>query len=183
MTRLALSLVLGALVFAPAVRAADVAEPDSYRTDDYRSPTPATLRGAKVVDTDEAEAIWKSGNAVFVDVMPHPPRPPGLPPGTIWREKPRLNIPGSTWLPDTGYGALAAVTESYLRTNLERVSGGDRGKLLVFYCLRNCWMSWNAAKRARAMGYTNVAWYPDGTDGWDDALLPLKESKPEPRPE
>src|ERR1041385_4748468 len=183
MKRLALSLVLCALAFAQAVRAADVAEPDSYRTDDYRSPTPATLRGAKVVGTDEAEAIWKSGSAVFVDVMPHPQRPPGLPAGTIWREKPRLNIPGSTWLPDTGYGALAAVTETYLRTNLERVSAGDRGKLLVFYCLRNCWMSWNAAKRALAMGYTNVAWYPDGTDGWDDALLPLKESKPEPRPE
>jgi PQQ-dependent catabolism-associated CXXCW motif protein len=183
MKRLALSLVLGAFVFAQAARSADVAEPDGYRTDDYRSPTPATLRGAKVLGTDEAEAIWKSGIAVFVDVMPHPPRPPGLPPGTIWRERPRLNIPGSTWLPDTGYGALAAVTETYLRTNLERISGGDRGKLLVFYCLRNCWMSWNAAKRALAMGYTNVAWYPEGTDGWEDALLPLKASKPEPRPE
>jgi len=179
----ALSLVLGAVVFAQVVRAADVAEPDGYRVDDYRSTTPATLRGAKVVGTDEAEAIWKSGNAVFIDVMPHPPRPPGLPPGTIWREKPRLNIPGSIWLPDTGYGALAPVTETYLRQNLERASGGDRGKLLVFYCLRNCWMSWNAGKRALAMGFTNVAWYPEGTDGWDDALLPLKESKPEPRPE
>ncbi|HWP14120.1 MAG TPA: PQQ-dependent catabolism-associated CXXCW motif protein [Xanthobacteraceae bacterium] len=183
MMRLALNLVLGALVFAQAARAAEVKEPDSYRTDDYRSPTPATLRGAKAVATDEAEAIWKSGNAVFIDVMPHPPRPPGLPPGTIWRERPRLNIPGSIWLPDTGYGALAGVTENYLRSNLERVSGGDRGKLLVFYCLRNCWMSWNAAKRALAIGYTNVAWYPDGTDGWEDALLPLQESKPERRPE
>jgi hypothetical protein len=35
--------------------------------------------------------------------------------GTIWRDKPRLNIPGSVWLPDTGYGALAAATEDYLR--------------------------------------------------------------------
>ena len=183
MMRLALSLVLGALLLAQAAAAADVAEPDSYRTDDYRSPTPPTLRGAKVIGTDEAEAIWKSGNGVFVDVMPHPPRPPGLPPGTIWREKPRLNIPGSVWLPDTGYGALAAVTETYLRTNLDRIAGTDRAKLLVFYCLRNCWMSWNAAKRALAMGYPNVAWYPEGTDGWDDALLPLKESKPETRPE
>lgn len=183
MMRIALSLVLGALVFAQTADAADVAEPDGYRTDDYRSPTPATLRGARVIGTDEAEAIWKSANAVFVDVMPHPPRPPGLPPGTIWREKPRLNIPGSVWLPDTGYGALAAVTETYLRTNLDRAAGAGRARLLVFYCLRNCWMSWNAAKRALAMGYPNVAWYPEGTDGWDDALLPLKESKPEARPE
>ena len=27
-------------------------------------------------------------------------------------------------------------------------------------------MSWNAAKRALSWGYSNVAWYPDGTDGW-----------------
>jgi len=183
MTRVLASLVLGALLFAQAARGADVAEPEGYRLDDYRSPTPATLRGARVIATDEAEAIWKAGGAVFVDVMPHAPRPPNLPAGTIWREKPRQNIPGSTWLPDTGYGALAAVTENYLRSNLARVTGGDHGKLLVFYCLRSCWMSWNAAKRALAVGYTNVIWYPEGTDGWDDALLPLKESKPEPRSE
>ena len=163
--------------------AADVVEPDTYRNDDYRAPTPPTLRGARVVTTDEAEALWKAKSAIFIDVMPHPPRPPNLPAGTIWRETPRHNIPGSTWLPDTGYGALAAVTESYLRTNLVRVTGGDMGKTLVFYCLRSCWMSWNAAKRALAIGYTHVVWYPDGTDGWDDALLPLADSKPEPRPE
>jgi PQQ-dependent catabolism-associated CXXCW motif protein len=177
------ALILALSLLGQAAARAEIAEPDEYRTADYRSPTPATLRGAKVVGTDEAEAIWKSGNAVFVDVMPHPPRPPGLPPGTIWREKPRLNIPGSTWLPDTGYGALAAVTETYLRANLDRIAGAGRAKLLVFYCLRNCWMSWNAAKRALAMGYPHVAWYPEGTDGWEDALLPLAESKPEPRPE
>jgi rhodanese-related sulfurtransferase len=44
-------------------------------------------------------------------------------------------------------------------------------------------MSWNAAKRALALGYTNVVWYPDGTDGWFNALLPLQDSTPEPRPD
>ena len=57
----------------------------------------------------------------------------------------------------------------------------DRAKLLLFYCLRDCWMSWNAAKRAIALGYT-VAWYPDGTDGWQDAGLPLSAAVPAPRP-
>ena len=46
--------------------------------------------------------MWKSRDAIFLDVMPHAPRPANLPPGTIWREKPRRNIPGSVWLPDTG---------------------------------------------------------------------------------
>jgi PQQ-dependent catabolism-associated CXXCW motif protein len=96
------------------------------------------------------------------------------------RDKPRLNIPGSIWLPDTGYGALAPVTEDYLRKNLERATGGDPAKPLVIYCLRNCWMSWNATKRILSMGYANVTWYPDGTDGWTDELLPVAQAQPEP---
>src|SRR5215831_8570778 len=146
-----------------------------------RAPTPTTLKGARVVTTVEAEQIWMSGGAIFLDVLPHAPRPANLPPGTIWREKPRRNIPGSCWLPDTGYGALAPATENYLRTNLGRVTGGDRTKALVVYCLRDCWMSWNAAKRILGMGYANVIWYPDGTDGWAEADLPLRESMPEPQ--
>jgi PQQ-dependent catabolism-associated CXXCW motif protein len=62
------------------------------------------------------------GAATFIDVLPHPPKPQDLPAGTIWREKPRLNIPGSVWLPDTGYGTLAAATEDYLRHGLARLS-------------------------------------------------------------
>jgi PQQ-dependent catabolism-associated CXXCW motif protein len=155
-------------------------EPPGYRTHDYRAPTPATLAGARVVTTVEAEALWQDKAAIFIDVMPRPPRPPNLPPGTVWRDRPRSNIPGSIWLPDTGYGELALSTEEYLRTNVARVTGGDRAKLLVVYCLRDCWMSWNAARRLVAMGYANVAWYPEGTDGWTDALLPVVAAQPEP---
>ncbi len=179
MTRAAPVLALACLLLAGApARAVDVAEPEGYRTSEYRAPTPATLKGARVVTTAEAEQLWRGREAVFVDVMPHAPRPANLPAGTIWRERPRPDIPGSIWLPDTGYGALAAVTESYLRDNLARAAAGNRARLLVFYCLRDCWMSWNAAKRALEMGYTNVAWYPDGTDGWADADLPLQPATP-----
>jgi PQQ-dependent catabolism-associated CXXCW motif protein len=157
-------------------------EPDTYRLDDYRAPTPATLKGARVITTPQAEAIWKSGSAVFVDVMPHAPRPANLPTGTLWREKPRRAIPGSYWFPDTGYGELAGATEAYLRSGLQRITGGNRAKPLVIYCLRDCWMSWNAAKRALAMGYADVTWYPEGTDGWEEWGLPLQEIQPEPRP-
>jgi len=158
-------------------------EPDAYRQENYRAPTPATLAGARVVTTDQAEAIWKNGNAVFVDVLPRPPRPPNLPAGTIWRDKPRLSIPGSHWLPDTGYGALNPAMEQYFRANLERAAGADRDKTLVFYCLKDCWMSWNAAKRALSLGYPHVAWYPDGTDGWTAHGLPVEPVTPAPRPE
>ncbi len=108
-------------------------------------------------------------------------KPPNLPAGTVWRDKPRPNIPGSVWLPDTGYGKLAAATEEYLRAGLARASAGNNATLLVIYCQADCWMSWNAAKRALSYGYPNVAWYPEGTDGWEWANLPLSESQPEPR--
>ncbi|MGA2125205.1 MAG: PQQ-dependent catabolism-associated CXXCW motif protein [Xanthobacteraceae bacterium] len=179
--RLLLLCVL-ALTSSPAPAGDSVPEPEGYRNADYRSPTPSTLKGARVVGTPDAEALWTSGRAVFVDVMPRPPRPSGLPAGTIWREQPRPNIPGSIWLPDTGYGALAPVIEEYFRRGLEQAAGGDRATVLVFYCLENCWMSWNAARRAMTLGYSDVVWYPAGTDGWQGAGLPLEDGKPVPRP-
>jgi PQQ-dependent catabolism-associated CXXCW motif protein len=176
----ALAVYLIALALVPAAgEDAAVPEPDGYRMQDYRAPTPATLKGARVLTTDEAAALWKAGGAAFIDVMPQPPRP-NLPAGTIWRDKPLDAIPGSLWLPDTGYGALAAATEDYFRSGLTTASGGEQTKLLVFYCQKDCWMSWNAAKRALTLGYRNIAWFPDGTDGWQDAGLPLEEAQPAP---
>src|SRR5215471_18105003 len=142
------AVVLASLVLAvPSLAQQQISEPDGYRTENYRAPVPATLSGARVLSTQEAEAIWRAKSGIFIDVLPRPPKPKNLPEGTVWRDKPRSNIPGSMWLPDTGYGALASATQEYLRTNLERVTGGDRTKLLVVYCLKDCWMSWNAAKR------------------------------------
>ncbi len=92
-------------------------------------------------------------------------------------------MPGSIWLPDTGYGALAPVMQQYFEHGLEQASGGNRDRMLVFYCLANCWMSWNAAKRAIALGYRHVAWYPDGTDGWAADHLPLEPRTPLQRPQ
>ena len=98
--------MLALMMLIGAVRAEElVPEPDGYRTEDYRAPVPDTLAGARVLSTAEAEAIWRAKAGVFIDVLPRPPKPPNLPAGTVWRDKPRFNIPGSIWLPDTGYGA------------------------------------------------------------------------------
>jgi PQQ-dependent catabolism-associated CXXCW motif protein len=183
MIRAAVCLALAVTSLAAPARAAEIAEPEGYRLEDYRTPTPLTLRGAKAIGTQEAEQIWRSRSATFVDVLPRPPRPRNLPEGTLWRDKPRSNIPGSIWLPDTGYGELAPSMADYFAKGLEKATNGDRARLLVVYCLADCWMSWNAAKRALALGYINVAWYPEGTDGWFAALLPLEDSTPEPRPD
>jgi PQQ-dependent catabolism-associated CXXCW motif protein len=175
-------LVIAAFTFGSPALAQDwIPEPEGYRTDNYRSPVPETLSGARVLTTAEAEAIWRAKTGVFIDVLPRAPKPKGLPPGTVWRDKPRQNIPGSVWLPDTGYGILAPATEAYLRQGLARASRGNKDALLVLYCLSDCWMSWNAAKRVQTYGYTAVAWYPEGTEGWERANLPLADAEPEPR--
>jgi PQQ-dependent catabolism-associated CXXCW motif protein len=176
---LLLLLCLVELTSVTAFSQYTVPEPPAYRMQDYRGPTPKTLAGASVVTTEEAEDLWKAG-AAFVDVLPRAPRPANLPAGTIWHEKPRMDIPGSIWLPDTGYGALAAPIERYLRDGLGRVTKGDQGRWLVIYCQKDCWMSWNAAKRALTMGYRKVAWFPDGTDGWQARGLRLHEAEPAP---
>lgn len=156
------------------------AEPDGYRMDRFRSPVPATLAGARAVSTDEARQIWHEKAALFIDVLPRPPKPENLPEGTVWRDKPRDNIPGSIWLPNVGYGRLHETTDRYFRNNLEKHTGGDRTRALLIYCLQDCWMSWNAAKRALGYGYTHILWYPDGTDGWEFEDLPLERREPEP---
>ncbi|MDR3535875.1 MAG: PQQ-dependent catabolism-associated CXXCW motif protein [Acetobacteraceae bacterium] len=170
------------MVFSVTTGAEGLQEPAGYRMDDYRAPTPQTLQGATVLSTDAAHAAWERHQAVFVDVLPQPPRPAGLPASTLWHPRPRADVPGSIWLPDTGYGALAPGMAGYFETSLERATAGDRARMLVFYCLMDCWMSWNAAKRALSLGYLHVAWYPDGTDGWVAHAFPTAVNEPVPRP-
>jgi PQQ-dependent catabolism-associated CXXCW motif protein len=179
MRRLGCAVVASFVLLAQAHPQQNAPEPDGYRTENYRAPVPATLSNARVLTTAEAEAIWRARTGIFVDVLPRPPKPPNLPERTVWRDKPRFNIPGSIWLPDTGYGKLAPPTADYLRRGIERAAGSNKTTLLVLYCQENCWMSWNAAKRVLSYGYSNVAWYPDGTEGWERAGLPVEESQPE----
>ena len=152
-----------------------VAEPAGYRMEDFRTPVPATLRGARVLTEDEAADIWNKNGAVFIDVYPQAPKPPNLPAGTFWREPVHRSIEGAQWLPNVGYGALSASMDEYFRATARALSKGKRDAPLVFFCLKDCWMSWNAAKRALEYGYTNVMWFRDGTDGWQELGYPLVE--------
>ena len=178
--RAALTAALGvALALALPAQAAPP-EPDGYRNQDYRSPVPAALRGATVLTTAQAHALWETKSAVFVDVLPQAPKPKNLPNDSIWRDPPREDIPSSVWLPDTGYGELTPAMQDYFLTNLKKAARADLA--LAFYCRRDCWMSWNAAKRALALGFVSVDWYPEGVEGWSDAGFPLEARHAEPRP-
>lgn len=177
------ALLLALALRAHAAHAAPVPEPEGYRLDGYRAPTPATVRGGRVLHTDDLRAAIARGGVVLIDVLPAPRRPPGLAPNALWMPAPRMDIPGSVWLPDVGRGALAPGMEAWFRARLDALTGGDHARPLVFYCLRDCWMSWNATKRAAAYGYVEAAWYPEGSDGWAQAGLPLARATPETPPE
>lgn len=176
----------GRLLAALALLAATVAhaevppEPEGFRGPPYAAMVPATLAGAEVADDARAAELHAGGQAVFVDVMPRDVKPADLPEGTIWRDKPRLSIPGALWLPNTGYEALSPEEEAYLRAGLEHATGGDPARPLVIFCRAECWMSWNVAKRALGYGYTRVIWYPDGPEGWQSlpGNPPLVEIQP-----
>ena len=71
----ALIRALGVMLIASfAAAAADAPpEPDSYRQSEYRAPTPASLKGARVLTTEEAAAMWRAGEGAFIDVLPQAP--------------------------------------------------------------------------------------------------------------
>ncbi len=177
-------LVMGliALPTAPCRTAepAPLFDADGYRVDQFIASVPATAPGATTVNTGEVAALREHGHVTLIDVMPAPPKPAGLGPTDLWLPPPRLNIPGSVWLPNIGYGRLSDALTAYWQRNLERLTGGDHGHRLIVYCRADCWMSWNAAKRLAAAGYTAVYWYPDGVTGWEAAGLPLAVSRPVP---
>lgn len=156
-------------------------EPSDFRVDNYRTPVPKTLAGARVIDTLQAEKLHETKGAIFIDVFPKPPKPVNLPAGTLWIDPKHDTIEGAHWVPNVGYGISPAGVEDYYRGVLKALSEAQPGKPLVFFCLHNCWMSWNAAKRAMAWGYKDVIWYPEGTDGWSEAgndLFSVASEKP-----
>ncbi len=168
-------LSLALLLSGPAMA---VEEPAGYRMGAYRSPVPASLSGATVVDTQTAAGLREQGGVSFIDVLPRPPKPENLPEGTVWRDKPRNSIAGAVWLPNVGFGQLPAEGEHYFRQGLSEVTAGDLDHPLIFFCLADCWMSWNAAKRALGYGYRKVYWFPEGTDGWAEAERPMEVIEP-----
>ncbi|MNF34795.1 Inner membrane protein YgaP [compost metagenome] len=151
---------------------------DGYRQDRYRSPTPATVDGAQTIDTATLQRMLESADQpVLIDVF----RRPWLH-GQFVSDEAHQNIPGSLWLANVGEGTAEAPWLDYFSHYLKQASGGDHARALVLYCKSDCWLSWNASKRAAALGYTRLYWYRDGIDAWQQAGLPVQTATPEPLP-
>lgn len=151
---------------APAPNIAQgVAEPEGYRMENFRAPVPAGLSGARTVDAAELKAMLETGKPVLVDVFPAPRKPLKLAATTIWNEPVRETIANAHWLANMGFGALHADEAEAFRAELTRLSvNGTRP--LVFFCEPECWMSWNAARRALEFGFREVVWFPGGVAAW-----------------
>lgn len=165
-------LVWSAQVFAL------VPEPEGYRLENYDAPVPETLQGATRVNAVLVRKLQLELQAIVIDVIPEHRKPDNLPENQVWIPLPHEGVSNAAWLPDVGYGALSPVTLQYFRSNLNSLVEGDPSRPVVFYCRIDCWMSWNAAKRAVSWGYSQVYWFADGIDDWRFEGYPVEILKP-----
>jgi len=176
LTRAALIAVLCLAV--TAVAAAGVPEPEGFRLDGYRGAVPDSVAGATVVHMAQLQELQRLDAVVLIDVLAAPRRPAGMLPEAPWLPTAHRDLPGSLWWPDIGRGAISPELETHLRTRLADIAASHPGSLIVFYCKADCWLSWNAAKRAAQYG-VSAGWFPEGVDGWEAAGFPTQDATPE----
>ncbi|MCC5958827.1 MAG: PQQ-dependent catabolism-associated CXXCW motif protein [Ectothiorhodospiraceae bacterium] len=157
---------------------------DGYRESRFRAELPLHHPDAVTLDTEALDQFVADHAPVLIDVMPkivldRPQLDSGLPPGA-----PRVGLPGAVWLPNIGLPELDHELDTYFRGNLHRLTGGDADRPVVFYCISDCWMAWNAARRASRYGHRAVYWFRDGSDQWSatgrevELLTPVGEGRP-----
>ena len=76
----------------PAAAASAVPEPDGYRMDKYRTPVPATLKGATVLSTAALQHLIAERQPVLVDVLPKTRKPKDRDQAQLWIEPKRDDI-------------------------------------------------------------------------------------------
>ncbi len=133
----------------------------SLRTAMFNDITPQKVDGVATVGTQELARMMVSPTPpVLVDVV-----------GSF------QSIPGSQALLHGGHAQDNAAQDAAFEKRfaaLLALLAPDQAKPVAFYCGgRSCWLSVNAALRAKKLGYTQVLWYRGGIDSWKAAELPL----------
>lgn len=147
---------------------------DGYRATRYRSPTPASHEHAVTIGPQELQQLLQDRpDAALIDVYNNPWLH-----GHFTLQEEHNNLPGSLWLANCGLGTLEEAWRPYCEGWLKQISGGDKNFPLVIYCRSDCWLGWNAARRAASWGYGQLYWLRDGIEGWADAGFELVRSEP-----
>jgi len=135
---------------------------NTIRTSNHDAPTPTQIAGASAITTPQLRDLLVSQRAaVLIDVL---------------GGNQTMSLPGAVWLKGAGLGtSLDDAVQPRLAARLKDLTGGDSTRPVVFFCLsRTCWLSYNAALRAIALGYSNVRWYRGGRRAWEAAGLAME---------
>lgn len=154
--------------------------PPGLKMAHYRSPTPACVPNGITLNTAELQSLMQTQQPILIDVFAILRRiDAGF--GSTWLvNSPHTSLPNAVWLPNVGYGQLDPDIETWFQQQLTQLTQANKTKPLVFFCVADCWMSWNAVQRARAYGYNQVYWYKDGIDGWQERGLVTVTLEPTP---
>ena len=143
----------------------NIAPTTRLRTADYHGPTPRTIPGGRIVRTTELRSMLDGGSPPYlIDVL---------------GGQGHRTIRGAFWLRGAGAGDLSADESRRFVNAVAKFAAGDKSRPLVFFCAdRECWLSYNAALRAIAEGYTNIMWYRGGLAAWLHAGFPMSKAEP-----
>ena len=124
----------------------------------YHAQTPTKIPGARVIRTLELKALLASNkDVVVVDVLD---------------PKSSRSIPGASWMSGAGRSPFYRAEKMRFAAALEKLTGGDKKRPIVFLCLNSeCWLSYNASLYAVEAGYEDVIWYRGGVQAWVGASL------------
>jgi PQQ-dependent catabolism-associated CXXCW motif protein len=146
--------------------------------DDYHAPVPKALSGARTVGVRDLKKLAADPGTILIDVSPAPRKPENRPADAVWKEPKRDTIKGALWMANMGLGTLPQPDDAAFKAELQKLAGPDDANTLVFFCKPDCWMSWNAAKRALSYCFKNIVWFPDGAEAWVAAGLPEETVSP-----
>jgi PQQ-dependent catabolism-associated CXXCW motif protein len=153
--------MLAACIAAPTFANEDVdyglAPVSTLRTADFHAPTPREVPGAKTIGTSALrDSLQAQPQPLLFDVL---------------GGETHASLPGAVWLPGAGRGqSFTDTVQARFAQVMNALTKGDRKRPLVFFCQGpQCWLSYNAALRAVALGYEAVYWYRGGIEAWIEA--------------
>lgn len=172
---LAAALLTGSAAGASEDADFGVAPAGELRLANLSAPTPRAIPGAKVVRTADLRDRLSAAEAerpLLFDVL---------------GGEPHDSLPGAIWLPGAGRGeSYDDAVQARLARLLQAATRADARRAMVFFCQGTaCWLSYNAALRAVALGYREVYWYRGGIEAWlaqGGTLAPLRFSWRKPAP-